>query len=112
MEWSGQHRKTPAGSLTLAVVTGLALTGAGWATGLLDFGRPDPPGLRMDSVLEPAPAAIEDCNRHAALPKRDAGRVIGDAVVGNAIGGTAENARTESARAAYGECMARRGYAG
>lgn len=141
MEWHDQTRRERRPQLGLAVAVGLALTGVGWAAGLLSFGPSAQSGARSQDVgaaealaSGPPPEAIEDCNRQAALAKRDPGRVMGEAVVGGAIGDgagkgagigalvgatagtlhglTAESAPTEGARAAYRECMASRGYSG
>lgn len=66
---------------------------------------------------------VEDCNRYAAATERDTGRdgPIGagvgagiGALVGATIGAlrglSEENSKTETARAAYADCLARRGY--
>ncbi len=93
-------------TLIAAVATGLALAAIGWATGLIDrvsdseepaaVETPDELGFetpqqgpeepRLASTSPPPPSAIEDCNRYAADAKRNAERVIGDALVGGAIG--------------------------
>ena len=69
---------------------------------------------------------VEDCNRYAAATERDAGRIVRDGPIGAGVGAgigafvgatigalrglSEENGKTETARAAYADCLARRGY--
>ncbi len=74
---------------------------------------------------------VEDCNQYAAAAKRDTGGIVRDgaiakggegagksagigAVLGATIGAlrglSEENQKSEAARAAYSNCLARRGY--
>jgi hypothetical protein len=106
MASSVEYRRTPTLSLSLAVAAGLAMTGIGWATGLIDFGRT---GSRAGL---PPPSEIAECNREAALATERPGSGAGDGGGGTLQGVSLDNAEVEPARAAYRACMANRGFTG